>query len=984
MKTAYEIFIEQSHKDYAKKMLGTSNRGNVDQVFRGFHSVPTPSNDGNGLKIKMWNLNGTIATPWFGGDYAEEYYQEDRKFIVMLELPKDIKDQIGSSGSLVIDLEVATREETGWVEEVTVFTLHTTQMNWSEAESVCQREGGHLASVTSEEENQLVKDVADDLDHSVWLGGNKVLGEWTWSDNSTWSYDKRHSDYGGDCVYFGWSGYWHQSSCGDIFYFICQKTNILKGKTAESVTYSRDQLNFSNFIVHYKFKAASQQLLDSWKEKRMTGFRLSWKINNPPLIANISEVGRSIQTPGYKDSALAPLEGIYKAILIPPKDLSKELINQTLVIELDVNMKPSDEVYAFTSYKVYREYKSWTEAELHCKSESGQLASIHSNWEQTLAEKAIEKETNHIWLGGRMLDGRWQWTDNTSWKFTNWDSGSPQDIGYLMMTSDRKWVDSWNSARFYVLCQGTTVPLTEKGLTTIELKKEQLTFLPFHLLFQSKAINYETSNTSQDEGRRISGFTLNWFLKEINGTKITEELPARQEDWRQEVPLPQYKELFFDDMVQLARELRLKNMTKEEILQQVIHQKSQIGVIPEVDEMCSSGQVKSSARSKVFSKLMFNASTSQTSGDHSHEDIETGYELFHAVVFCPSMVFKLYTFIDQLLSNETSRTIIHTIVNLFQSGAITDETSFGLAKQFYQVLASTLDMQYGNILLATATNAQRENIINKGLPFFLNNTESVKKCLRESHCATLQDIFQGIGILSFISLANLPLSSKLGDHISRELSLHPIHLTHDQEGNVPPSALVPFCFYQGESGLLGRKLPELNNMTVCDKFQPTLLEGQLCYSLNMAKLRENPELLAKSGKQNGLLLLLDPKPYHLIHSNKSTESSDMDEQHFKVLIHALHTHTIFGPGSSAMSTLKKMTSTESFKQLSDYQKKCHVHNREECQAQKYLDRVQKYCKCIPWALQTGQVMKKFLNVLLFDRRSPSVVPRKRPVLQTRP
>ena len=115
------------------------------------------------------------------------------------------------------------------------------------------------------------------------------------------------------------------------------------------------------------------------------------------------------------------------------------------------------------------------------------------------------------------------------------------------------------------------------------------------------------------------------------------------------------------------------------------------------------------------------------------------------------MVFKLYTFIDKLLSNETSRTIIHTIVNLFQSGVITDETSFGLAKQFYQVLASTLDMQFGNILLATATNAQRENVISKGLPFFLNNTEPVKKCFRESHCATLQDIFQGIGILSFIS-----------------------------------------------------------------------------------------------------------------------------------------------------------------------------------------------------------------------------------------
>lgn len=32
----------------------------------------------------------------------------------------------------------------------------------------------------------------------------------------------------------------------------------------------------------------------------------------------------------------------------------------------------------------------------------------------------------------------------------------------------------------------------------------------------------------------------------------------------------------------------------------------------------------------------------------------------------------------------------------------------------------------------------------------------------------------------------------------RELSLHPVHLIRDLQGNLPPSALVPFCFYQGD------------------------------------------------------------------------------------------------------------------------------------------------------------------------------------------
>ena len=92
--------------------------GNWDEMLKGFLSRPIPYNNENGLKTKVWNLNGTITTPWFRADYVEEFYKEDREFLVVLELPDDIKDQVGI-GSLIIDLEVYTREDPGWVEEVT-------------------------------------------------------------------------------------------------------------------------------------------------------------------------------------------------------------------------------------------------------------------------------------------------------------------------------------------------------------------------------------------------------------------------------------------------------------------------------------------------------------------------------------------------------------------------------------------------------------------------------------------------------------------------------------------------------------------------------------------------------------------------------------------------------------------------------------------------------------------------------------------------
>ena len=158
-----------------------------------------------------------------------------------------------------------------------------------------------------------------------------------------------------------------------------------------------------------------------------------------------------------------------------------------------------------------------------------------------------------------------------------------------------------------------------------------------------------------------------------------------------------------------------------------------------------------SYRHGVFDKVMVNLNT-DGGGELGHvidEDVRTGHDLYHAVVFCPrAMVLKLYTFIDQLLSVETTKTVIHSTVNLFQSGAVTDEISFTLARHFYHILASTLDLHYGNILLATSSNAQLQAAIRKKLPFFVNYTDEVEKCLIGSNCDTIQYIYETLGKLN--------------------------------------------------------------------------------------------------------------------------------------------------------------------------------------------------------------------------------------------
>ena len=197
-----------------------------------------------------------------------------------------------------------------------------------------------------------------------------------------------------------------------------------------------------------------------------------------------------------------------------------------------------------------------------------------------------------------------------------------------------------------------------------------------------------------------------------------------------------------------------------------------------------------------------------------------------------------------------------------------------------------------------------------------------------------------------------------GDTVSKELSLHPVHLTQSEKGDLPPSAFVPFCSYQSDKNLLGKREPELNNLTVCDKFEPTILEGQLCYSLDIAKVGKRS---TKTGKTNGLWILLDPNPFR---TNVSSEMKP-DDQKFKIYVHTLAQYTAFGPGEYGMSAFKSLKGTQSFKELPDNQKKCHVHNQEECETKQFLEQVLKSCNCVPWVF-TADSEKVGVSLLLND------------------
>ena len=98
---AAEIFVESQHQDYIRNVLAASNLENVKQMFKGFQSFPRQILENTGYEVRMWNNHGSIHTPWFGEDYSEDFFKEDKNHHIILQFPDDLSETVGAEMSPV-------------------------------------------------------------------------------------------------------------------------------------------------------------------------------------------------------------------------------------------------------------------------------------------------------------------------------------------------------------------------------------------------------------------------------------------------------------------------------------------------------------------------------------------------------------------------------------------------------------------------------------------------------------------------------------------------------------------------------------------------------------------------------------------------------------------------------------------------------------------------------------------------------------------
>ena len=114
-----------------------------------------------------------------------------------------------------------------------------------------------------------------------------------------------------------------------------------------------------------------------------------------------------------------------------------------------------------------------------------------------------------------------------------------------------------------------------------------------------------------------------------------------------------------------------------------------------------------------------------------------------------------------------------------------------------------------------------------------------------------------INVSVVLSLGSIDINKDLMTEnlYGRLISNHPVHI-FDANGNISPSAFIPFCEFGENRSKLGRKHDNFS-VPVCNAFTPKLVTDQLCYEIDLQSYRSSLTSSLRKQLNFGLILVLD-------------------------------------------------------------------------------------------------------------------------------
>ena len=283
---------------------------------------------------------------------------------------------------------------------------------------------------------------------------------------------------------------------------------------------------------------------------------------------------------------------------------------------------------------------------------------------------------------------------------------------------------------------------TPKGKSSITFSYilEELTFPAFHVWYRYQAASQQLLDSWQD--KRMTGFKLNWYIQDVDGIRVT-KTAANGTNTKST------NEDYYDDglnqMVELARQARVKGLTAENFIDMVTKVKMDKTRFLELSAKCDGNQLTLDDRTEVLNDT-YTFLDDNSLGSLLDVDIKTGFMLYSAVIYCDyTPRGKLAKFLHNLIARESPRTIIKTLVNSIEIGQLMELVDPSMVSAFYSALDSILQLQYGKVLLATAPRNHLERVLERGWPYFTNMSHHVSMCLNGTNCQEALDLVNSLG-----------------------------------------------------------------------------------------------------------------------------------------------------------------------------------------------------------------------------------------------
>ena len=184
---------------------------------------------------------------------------------------------------------------------------------------------------------------------------------------------------------------------------------------------------------------------------------------------------------------------------------------------------------------------------------------------------------------------------------------------------------------------------------------------------------------------------------------------------------------------------------------------------------------------------------------------------------------------------------------------------------------------------------------------------------------------------------------------------HPVHVV-DEEDNLNPSAFIPFCAFGGDMTILSKHMRNFS-FPLCSSFQPRLLDGQLCYFIDLDNAtKQRP---TSQGPAHGLTLFLDYNEERMVGRNTEAGEEDdlvvnLNDRHeetkkeAKIHIDTLEPFIGHGRGNYELSAIKVLSATDSFLSLPEAVRECQTeYSLLECRLEQYRA-LASSCGCVPF------------------------------------